>query len=292
MKDRQIAPTNAEPRIFLVSAVLHCVSMTALVYLRSSFGFGYLRPKSVFFAFSWAFVLYAIYAWMEGSVWGDHRALILFGGGAVGLYWIHLFIAFAREWQENGEHEQHSGISHAVLLMRRLGSTPSVRFERKCRSWGEPGTVVILSIALGLIFGEFGLPRWLLVAAFCLWSKEALNNWFQIRGRKRRKDIFADTEETLEPPVHIAPSAEPSKPTRKAKVKRSRSMTAGVPEAARERQLAEVLRLMPPYTLQEAEANFRELIKQEHPDTNGDFEGSNARAAQLNEAIEYFRSRW
>ena len=117
-----------------------------------------------------------------------------------------------------------------------------------------------------------------------------MNHWFQIRQRKRRRDLFADTEETVELPVNATPSAEPPKATRKAKVRRSRSVDAAAPDVTEERRLAEVLRLLPPYTLSQAEANYRALIKHGYPDITGDCEGNNARAAELNEAIEYFRA--
>jgi hypothetical protein len=288
MKDKQIAAASAEPRIPYVSAFLHCVSMTALVYLRSSFGFGFLRPRSVFFAFSWAFALYAVYAWVEGEVWRDHRAMILFGSGAVLLYWRHLLIAFKREWNQTGEHEHYSGNSHLVRLMQRGGQAPDARFEAKLRLWAEPGVALLVSLALRLFLGERALSFWLFLVAVCLWSKEALNHWFRIRERKRRQDMFTDTEEAVEPPVASHLSQEPLKAVRKPKVKRGRNATS-TDDAARNRHFAEVLRLLPPFSLEQAEANYRELIKIEHPDANDDSEESVARAAELNEAIEYFR---
>lgn len=288
MKDKQIPAASAEPRIPFVSAFLHCVSMTALVYLRSSFGFGFLRPKSVFFAFSWAFALYAVYAWMEGSVWREHLALLLFGGGAVLLYWLHLLIAFGREWNQRGEHEHYSGASHLARLLRRFGKTPSVRFEEKLHLWGEPPAVLLVSAALRLVFGENSLSFWLGMVALCFWSKEALNHWFRIRQRKRREDMFDDTEDAVEPPTASNLAPELPKAARKVRVKRNRN-AASADDAAKERRFAEILRLLPPFSLAQAEENYRALIKECHPDANDGSEESVARTSELNEAIDYFR---
>jgi hypothetical protein len=102
MKDRQMPLDGGEPRILVLSAALHCAAMTVLVFLRSSFGFVFLRPKSVFFAISWAFVLFVIYAWCEPDVWAAYRSVCLFGVAAMLLYWTHLVQAFARELGEQG----------------------------------------------------------------------------------------------------------------------------------------------------------------------------------------------
>ena len=56
-----------------------------------------------------------------------------------------------------------------------------------------------------------------------------------------------------------------------------------------ETRFAEMLRLLPPYTLDKAEENFRTLIKLEHPDATSQSPEHNARAADLNDAIEFFR---
>ncbi len=239
MIDRQVTASSAEPRIFLVSSILHCVSLTVLVYLRSSFGFGFLRPKSVFFAFSWAFVLYAIYARIDGLAWREHHTLILFGAGTVILYWIHLLVAFIREWRESGEHEQYSGLPHAVCLIRRGRATPNPAFERIWRLWGEPTLVFSFALAMRFIGGGQGLSRWLLVVATCLWSKEALNCWFQLRGRKRQSDLFTDTENAVDPSPTTNPASEPPLATRKTRVKRSRNTNATAADVSSNSKLAQ-----------------------------------------------------
>ena len=225
MKDKQVASANGEPRIFFVSAVLHCVSMTVLVYLRSSFGFGYLRPRSVFFAFSWVFVLYAVYAWIDGTEWSHRRAVILFGGGAVFLYWTHLSIAFVREWKQSGKHERYSGISHLLLFKQKDEVTDFTHAEMNMHLWVEPGLTLLLSVILRLISGERMLSTWLFLVAVALFIKEALNLWFHLRQRKRQQDMFDDTGETMETPATSNLNTESPKATRKSKIFRPRVQT-------------------------------------------------------------------
>ncbi len=86
-------------------------------------------------------------------------------------------------------------------------------------------------------------------------------------------------------------SEEPPKATRKAKVKRQRAGMTPAEEMLQERHHAEVLRLLPPYTLHQAEDNYRALIKLDHPDANDGSEVSTLRTAKLNEAVEYFRRK-
>ena len=52
-----------------------------------------------------------------------------------------------------------------------------------------------------------------------------------------------------------------------------------------------MLRLRPPYTLANAEENYRALIRLEHPDGHENSPESNAATADLNEAIEFFREK-
>src|SRR5690606_22769981 len=78
MKDRQAEPSPSQPRIPLLSTLLHCVSMTVVVFLRSGFGFAYFRPRSVFLAGIWAFALFTVYAWNEPAVWQWSASLCVF----------------------------------------------------------------------------------------------------------------------------------------------------------------------------------------------------------------------
>ena len=54
MRDIHTERSKAGP-IPLISPLLHCTAMTGLVFLRRNFGYAFLRPKAIFFAFTWAF---------------------------------------------------------------------------------------------------------------------------------------------------------------------------------------------------------------------------------------------
>ena len=287
MKDKQVEPPSGQARIPVISPVLHCVSMTVLVYLRSTFGFAYLRPKSVFLAFSFSFILFSIYAWMEAGAWPHYRTLCVFGLGSITLYLLHLLFAFSRELYRRGEHDQYSGRSHLARIIRRgQGTLPS--FEMHLHLWAEPGAVLITGLLFRYPFGERHLSTWLLLAGVCLSIKEALNYWHNLRQKKRQGDIFDDAEQGVDPPTPNAPVVEPPKATRTARKHRPRNPDG---ESIQEQRFAELLRLLPPYTLVTAEEHYRALIKTDHPDANGGTPGSTTRSTELNEAIEFFRER-
>ena len=290
MKDKQVEPPSGQPRIPFLSAAVHCVAMTAIVYLRSSFGFAYLRPKSVFFAFTWAFVLFTIFAWMEPTIWRQYRAVCIFGAGAAALYWVHLLTAFLRELYHRGEHDHHSGTSHALRMLQRHGRPQPRFFEMNLHLWAEPAAVLFLGFFLRLAFAERRLSTWLVLAAGCLWFKEAFNYWFELRQRKRQKDTFTDVDDGTPPPNTRNDDTDKPKSTRTGKKKYPRNVS-GAEDSAQERRYAELLRLLPPYSLEQAEENYRALIKLNHPDANSDSPESTTRAAELNEAIQYFRKR-
>ena len=290
MKDKQVEPPSGQPRIPFFSAAIHCVAITAIVYLRSSFGFAYLRPKSVFFAFTWAFVLFTIFAWMEPPIWRQYRAVCVFGAGAAALYWVHLLTAFLRELYHRGEHDHYSGTSHVLRIMRRPGRPQPRFFEMNLHLWAEPAAILFVALFLRLAFAERRLSSWLVLVAVCLWFKEAFNYWFELRQRKRQVDTFIDVDAGAEPPNTRNEDMAPPKPTRTAKKKYPKNV-GGAEDSAQERRYAELLRLLPPYSLEQAEENYRALIKLEHPDANSDSPGSTTRAAELNEAIEFVRHR-
>ena len=290
MKDRQVEQSPPQMRIPFVSAALHCVSMTVIVLLRSSFGFVYLRPKSVFFAFSWAFALFFIYAWYEKAVWAEYRILCLYGVVAVSLYFVHLLTAFFRELYRGGEHDHDSGTPHTIRLLRVFGRTPTPLFEMNWHLWVEPLVVLFSGLALRFVFGEHHLAIWLMAVAPCLSLKEALNYWFQIRQKKGHIDARSDAKDIFED-VPSGPKVEPPKPVGKQKVRRPRASESSASEEIKERQFEQVLRLLRPYSLEDAEQNYRKLIKQYHPDPNQAEPENTVLSAELNEAIAYFRAK-
>ena len=117
MKDRQVPHTPAPPRIPFVSAVLHCVSMSVVVFLRSGFGYAYLRPRSIFFASSYAFGLFLIYAWNEPGVWEKTAEIRYYGLSVVGLYVLHLIAAFFGEFLRDW---------NGIMALSTLASLPLV----------------------------------------------------------------------------------------------------------------------------------------------------------------------
>ncbi|MBK8091542.1 MAG: J domain-containing protein [Verrucomicrobiaceae bacterium] len=100
--------------------------------------------------------------------------------------------------------------------------------------------------------------------------------------------MFSDAEETMEGRPSATQFAAPSGKGRKPREKRQRANGAGG-QGDDEKRFAEVLRLMPPYSLQQAEQNYRALMKTCHPDPNDESVENNQRAAELNDAIEFFR---
>jgi hypothetical protein len=287
--DDALIQRPAPTPIPVLSPTLHCVAMTAFVYLRTSFGYTFLRPKSVFFAFSWAFALCVVIAWNEPQIWREYRAVCIFGTGAVILYCFHLSIAFSREWRKRGEDDPYPGTLRTQRLAGLLGF-PAVA-EETLRFWVEPGIVAFISLVLRFAVGESHLSTWLLFVAFCMVGRESINHWTTVRrdkaflaGIKKAKE----QGETLSPEYQDPPPAPKAVRTEPVEMKRNSAATA---ETTLELRFAKILRLHPPYTLEKAEENFRTLIRLEHPDTHENSPESNAATAELNEAIEFFRER-
>lgn len=286
MKDRQIQAAGAQPSIPIVSPVLHWLSMPVIVYLRSNFGFSFLSPKSVFLAFAWAHVLLSIYAWMEPGTWPRLWAFVVFGLGAIALYCLHLALAFSREVNRQGRHDFHSGNSHLLKLpgLSQLRGNPSS--ETFVHLWIEPFLVLVAATALRGFFAERLLSLWLLIVAAALWLKEFINYWYGLRSEKKHGDIVEDAEEKMPGGGGFSDVPLPKAAGRKARVKRPPQESAA---SVDEQRFAELLRIMPPYSREQAEQNYRALMKACHPDPNSGQDGSTARAAELNTAIEFFR---
>jgi hypothetical protein len=290
MKDRQIHTVGPQPRVPIVSAVLHWFAIPAIVYLRSGFGYSYLSPKSVFLAFSWATVLFAIYSWIEPGAWQTYWALSSFGIGAVVLYGSQLLFAVWSETRKTGEHDFFSGTSHILRLPGLTHLKSTSKAETVIQLWIEPFVVLVVATMLRGFFAERLLSKWLLLVAVSMWCKEFINYWYDIRHLKKQRDVFADAEETMagNPSEENLPT--PSGKGRKPRDKRPRA-NGSAKDDEEERRFAEVLRLMPPYDLQQAEQNYRALMKGCHPDPNDASAANTQRAALLNDAIEFFRSR-
>lgn len=170
-----------------------------IVFLRSGFGYAYLRPKAVFFAFSWAFGLYTAYSWLEPGQWTANGAFCTFGVAAMLLYWLHLSWTFATELRGNATHDNDSGKPHTLRILGWFGVPPSPAIRNLWVIWIEPGLVLLAAFAVQLPRPNFrSLSTWLLLAAISLWLKEALNYWLQLRQRKRQRGTMDDAKEGLE----------------------------------------------------------------------------------------------
>jgi hypothetical protein len=176
----------------VISPVLHCISMTALVFLRSSFGYALLRPRSIFFALSCAVAIVLFGAPQEAHIWRRYTALCLFSSSAVCLYWLHFAVCAAREVTRSGDQDNYSGTSHALRLLK-VSEEARPRFEMHLHLWGEP--LFALFVALSLrIFGEIHLSKWLAFTMLCMAVKELMNYWSSIR----RENIAARNREEVE----------------------------------------------------------------------------------------------
>lgn len=179
----------------ILSPAMHCVAMTALVYLRRDFGYAFLRPKAVFFAFTWALVLFCIFAWNEPEVWSEYRFVCIFGAGAASLYWLHLLLTFIRDVKRRGEDDHYSGRSHLLAA----GVSDPERVEFYLHVWGEPALVACAGAVLRLLIHERHLSTWLFIVAACLAASEYMNFWSGvIRREKVAKDMAADAEAQTE----------------------------------------------------------------------------------------------
>lgn len=288
MKDSH-GERSAPGRIPVLSPVLHCVAMTALVYLRSSFGLTLFRPRSIFFAFSFAVGVLDYIAWHEPDIWREYRAACIFGAGAVTLYWLHFGITFFRELYRKSERDDYSGTSHALRLLRSLGFS-GPKAEMNLHLWVEPGIVLLSAVTLRVVFSERHLSTWLILVAPCMTLKEGLNYWTEIRRGKIAKDLNEEAEERGHELAGGKATAEAPQAARVGAQTMKRTVVLNA-EEERALRFAEALGIAEPYDLEEAEANFHSLIRQHHPDTHDNSPESNRRSSDLNEAIEFFRKK-
>ncbi len=289
MKDKQVQKGGPVPGIPLISPLLHVISMTGLVFLRSSFGYAFLRPKSVLLACVWAHALFSFYAWHEPAVWPRWRGVVFYGSAVSLLYLVHLLVAFARELRRSGKHDYDSGTPHFMRLEGLFRPGIRERLEAFIQLWLEPAAVLVASLVLEA-GGVTKLPAWLAFLSVCLWTKEALNHWYRLRHHKKQSDVFSDAGEGLDAePGHTTPG--PAGAGRKPRQKRARagSGEAGTADAGEADRHAEILRLLPPYTLEQAETNYLLLMRACQPDTAGGNPQTSRRASELTGALEYFR---
>ena len=269
-------------RIPIISPLLHFLAMPVLMFWRHSFGYSFLRPKSVFLACAFGTALGCYMVFHEPSLKAAFGDLAVFAALVSGLYVIHLIRAIGSEAAQVAGHDQYSGISWLLALVpakRRVRATIYVH------SIIEPALTAILG-ALAIVCG-FGWLGWILIfAGASLSVKEALNAWIGVRDKKVIADKMDDVQERM-PEVGQNTAAHPLKEgVRKKREVRTRTTP---PVDQDETHHARVLRLIPPYTLEAATANYRLLIKDVHPDYHGETFNANKLAIELNEAMAYFR---
>jgi hypothetical protein len=222
MKDRQVEHSAPQQRIPIVSAVLHCVTMSAAVYLRSGFGYAYLGPKSIFLSGSWAFLLFTIFAWNEPRMWQRFAGLCLFGIVACALYTFHLVRAFGSELRGTAKHDNYSGTPHLIRILNSAGVQLPLEARALWTIWAEPALMLLAALLARWPLGSETLSAWLLLVAPCLWLKEALNHWLQLRQRKRQSDAMEDAEDSIDV-IHPQNEFSSSTASRKPKVSRQRT---------------------------------------------------------------------
>lgn len=274
-------------RIPLISPALHCVAMTALVWLRTSFGYTMFRPRSILISFAVLVAAVDYIAWHEPDIWRQYRAVCLFGGGAVALYFVHFGITFVREFgrERDRERDDYSGTSHAFRVLRIFGLSEAAP-ERNAQLWAEPVAVLLFAAVLRAL-GEPHLSAWLVIVAGCMFAKEWLNYWAEVRRGNIAKDIEDEARKRGEARGG-QPAPEARQATRTAAEDTPRNVVL-TEEEARAVRFAKVLGITVPYDLDEAETNFRERIQLNHPDTHGTSPENHERSLELNEAIEFFR---
>lgn len=193
MKD--IHGERATPgRIPIISPTLHIVAMSALVFLRTSFGFTLFRPRSIFFALSFATAVSSYIAWNEPAIWREFMSLCIYAMLAVVLYWLHFTITLFRELYRSGERDDYSGTSHVLRILGMLQQLTST-IELNVQLWIEPAIVLIASLLFRHAFHESHLSGWLLFVTPCMFCKELMNHWAAIRREKIAGDITAEAAE-------------------------------------------------------------------------------------------------
>lgn len=290
MKDRQTEPAAAQPSVFIISPVLHWLAMPAIVFLRSGFGYAFLRPRVIFLVSVYVSALFAVYAWLEQGAWAKYWALVLYSLGASILYLLQLSFTVGRETRGTGKHDAYGGTSHLLRVPGLDHLRANGGFVMALQLWMEPFFILIVATALRAFVGETRLSMWLLIVAVAMWFKAFINFWYGRRSEKKHSDIIEDAEERMPGTGGQREVPLPNAAGRKPRTKRQPQSGAEAmsPEEIRH---AEVLRLMPPFTLEQAEQNYRALIKTCHPDPNNPSAENTRKTAELNEAIAYLREK-
>lgn len=275
MKDSQ-AKADVPGSIPILSPLLHHFSMPLLVFLRHSFGYAFLRSKSIFLSSIFACCLLSYIVWNEPALKSRFASLSCFLLTASALYMFHLLLSLSKNAGGRGEHDQDAGSSH---LLSFLGSSPSQKSHFLVHCLAEPAIFILLAV----ILPQSPLTTYFVFAGIALAWKELIRSWLSIRTKKRLQDSIGDAKANIETTVGDKPTDLVSK-GRSEREKLTRRYDS---EETEEYIYAEILRLIPPYSLPQAELNFAALLSDEEQKTpvNDD------RIDRLNTAIGYFRGK-
>jgi hypothetical protein len=287
MKDRQISRKSEGGSIPVVSPMLHLMSMPVLVVLRYQFGYLFLRPKSIFLSLIWATALYCVYSYYEPGRWKANALVSVFAVSASLAYLFHFAVSVYSQMGK-APHDQFAGRS----VFEFLGL-----HRRQISLWFEPILITLLALLLKLGAPANSLSTYLFLAAISLFAKESINRWFELRKVKQQTDAIDDTEETM---GRVAEGREAvpldartvNLPSRKPRQNRSRNCKSSSDVEMGVEQCASVLRMIPPYSLEQAESNFQSLVREFHPDEVQQDAVSNEGLRKLTIARDFFRSHF
>jgi hypothetical protein len=221
MKDRQPDLVAQPGYIPVIGQLLHWIAMPAALCLRSSFGYLFLRPRSIFLSFSLAFTLLFIVAWNEPALWRNYAPACSFAFAVSCLYVLNLLAAFGKQVAETAGHDLYSGRSHVLRIARGLGIPYSASLEISIKLWIEPAIVLFAAGAARVIGRDAILANWLTAIAVCLWANEFRVYWYHLRRKKRQADLMADTKDEAED-HQDKPDVAPPKATKRPKQKHDR----------------------------------------------------------------------
>lgn len=284
MKDRQVSRKPDTAHIPVLSPFLHVLAMPALVLLRHDFGYLFLRPKSIFMALIWAFVLFSIYTAWEPDRWRANAPLCWFLAVSSLAYLFHLTRSIISQWGR-APHDQFAGRTILFPFRGREGVVFLIV---------EPVLTVVAGIAVSVIVPSGGsLFRFLLWSAVAMFLKEGINQWAKVRKVKHQLDATADAEESMTKVMEERDSPlqkRRKKPvsSRRPRERRVRVRVETDEDEALEKHAA-ALRMLPPYTLEKAEENYRTLVRELFPDEVEQSAKDHEEMIQLTDARDFFR---
>lgn len=294
--DYQIHKKAPQPGIPVVSAVLHVISMTVVVFLRRRFGYSYLQYISTFVAITWGLLIFTGFAWAsrnENTVWQHHKWLILFTTTSLVLFFIHLAIAYFGVYLRINPHDHEAGKS---WLETGNPSDPAITHLLI-----EPLFVFSAGAVFYFISAEtVMLGLWLFIAAIAMSIKESINSFHHERKLQQTSDALLDAERNMRhnPYQKKAPrrSVRKTKPRKPSFQKQNHSVPQ--PPASHDDELAihyaDIIGLEPPYDFKSAQKAYRRKLKELHPDGNlsddSEISEDTPQFSELRKALHFFKT--